>query len=228
MPPSAHLTRIQLNPTSHHTAHDLRDAHALHRTVLSLAPHNLGDTPRQAAGILFRLEQHPRGHTLLIQSRHPLHLNALPHGYATTTDERDLTPLLAWLQTGATLRYRIDAQPTRCTRPANPGRDNKGSLNRGRLTPLYDTDATTWWHERAQASGLNPHHDTTRTTAQPDIAGWKKNPTGKRIRIRGNVTRFEGTATITDPTTLTTALTTGIGRGRAFGTGLLSIAPHPA
>ncbi|MDJ0346829.1 type I-E CRISPR-associated protein Cas6/Cse3/CasE, partial [Streptomyces sp. PH10-H1] len=225
--PTAHLTRLQLNPLSTEVARDLRNVHSLHRTILTLAPDHLGDSPRQAAGILFLLEHHPRGQTLLIQSHHPLNLDALPIGYATATDERDLTPLLTWCQPGAPVRYRIHAQPQRCTRSENPERDEKGSLKRGRRIPLHGDDATQWWHENALAAGLTPHTDTTSSTAQPDMAGWKNNPAhdGKRIRIRSRVTRFEGTATITDTTALRTALTTGIGRGRAFGTGLLSIAP---
>ncbi|WP_331731459.1 type I-E CRISPR-associated protein Cas6/Cse3/CasE [Streptomyces sp. NBC_00073] len=227
MTPTAHLTRLKLNPMSTEAARDLRNAHSLHRTVLTLAPDHLGESPRQAAGILFRLEHHPRGQTLLIQSHHPLNLDHLPIGYATATDERDLTPLLTWCQPGSPVRYRIHAQPMRSTRTENPERDEKGSLKRGRRTPLHGDEATHWWHERATAAGLTPHTDTTSTAPQPDIAGWKDDPDhdGKRIRIRGRVTRFEGTATITDTTPLHTALTTGIGRGRAFGTGLLSIAP---
>ncbi|MGP3691001.1 type I-E CRISPR-associated protein Cas6/Cse3/CasE [Streptomyces sp. IBSNAI002] len=227
MPPTAHLTRLKLNAMSAEVARDLRNVHSLHRTVLTLAPDHLGDSPRQAAGILFRLEHNPRGQTLLIQSRHPLNLDQLPIGYATATDERDLTPLLAWCQPGMPVRYRIHAQPMRSTRPENPERDEKGSLKRGRRIPLHGDEATHWWHDRAAAAGLTPDTDTTSTDSQPDIAGWKDNldRNGQRMRICGRVTRFEGTATITDTPALHTALTTGVGRGRTFGTGLLSIAP---
>ncbi|OIK08222.1 type I-E CRISPR-associated protein Cas6/Cse3/CasE [Streptomyces monashensis] len=225
MAPTAHLTRLKLNPMSTEAARDLRNVHSLHRTVLTLAPDNLGDSPRAAAGILFRLEQHPRGHTLLIQSTHPLNLDALPIGYAAATDERDLTPLFTWCQPGTPIRYRIHAQPTRSL--AIKGRDDKGRFKRGRRIPLHGDDATHWWHERATAAGLTPHTEITNTAPQPDLVGWKTNPEhkNKRMHIRDRVTRFEGTATITDTTALHTAITTGIGRGRAFGTGLLSIAP---
>ncbi|MFE3558752.1 type I-E CRISPR-associated protein Cas6/Cse3/CasE [Streptomyces sp. NPDC059193] len=227
MPPTAHLTRLKLNPTSTEVARDLRNVHSLHRTVLALASDHLGDSPRQAAGILFRLEHNPRGQTLLIQSHDPLSLDELPIGYATATDERDLTPLLNWCQPGMPVRYRIHAQPMRSTRPEHPERDEKGSLKRGRRIPLHGDEATHWWHDRAAAAGLTPDTDTTVAVSQPDLAGWKDNPNcaGKRIRIRGRVTRFEGTATITDTPALQTALTAGVGRGRTFGTGLLSIAP---
>ncbi|MFD6434343.1 type I-E CRISPR-associated protein Cas6/Cse3/CasE [Streptomyces venezuelae] len=40
--------------------------------------------------------------------------------------------------------------------------------------------------------------------------------------------RFDGTATIVAPDLLRTALQKGIGRGKAYGCGLLSIAPAPA
>lgn len=42
--------------------------------------------------------------------------------------------------------------------------------------------------------------------------------------MRHHLTRYDGTATITDPDALTHALLTGIGRAKPYGAGLLSLA----
>ncbi|MFJ6452273.1 type I-E CRISPR-associated protein Cas6/Cse3/CasE [Streptomyces hydrogenans] len=225
-PATAYLTRIQINPRNHDAARDLTDIQNLHRRAMSLIPDQLGSTEtRQAAGLLYRLERTPRAHTLLLQSHAPLDLDALPVGYALATDDRDLTRLLHWLTPGRAIRYRIDAQPHRSLpRPTND-RDAEGRRKRGTKIHIFGDDATAWWHRKATQAGLTTND--VLTTQQPDITGWKDDPreTGKRIRIHGKRTRFEGTATITDPDALRTAILHGVGRNRAYGAGLLSIAP---
>lgn len=146
----------------------------------------------------------------------PLDLTALPADYAAT-DHRDITPLLTWCQEGKAIRYRIDAVATRAT--PNHQRDENGRRVRGRRISLHGHDAITWWHHQAERAGLTPD-PAIHTTSQPDLVGWKT-----AGRFGEKLTRFEGIAIITNPLTLRTAITTGLGRARAYGAGLLSIAP---
>jgi hypothetical protein len=44
-------------------------------------------------------------------------------------------------------------------------------------------------------------------------------------RIRHTLTQFDGVAAVAEPTTVTSAIITGVGRGKSYGCGLLSIAP---
>lgn len=73
----------------------------------------------------------------------------------------------------------------------------------------------------------DPHHpplhplDTLRGQ-QPDKHGHRDHN-----RIRHARTRFDGTATITDPARLRHTILNGIGRAKAYGCGLLSITPAP-
>ncbi|RSS32573.1 type I-E CRISPR-associated protein Cas6/Cse3/CasE [Streptomyces sp. WAC08241] len=224
---TAYLTRVQLNPRSREAARDLTDVQNLHRRAMSLIPDQLGSAEtRQASGLLYRLERTPRAHTLLLQSYAPLDLDALPVGYALATDDRDLTRLLHWLAPGRTVRYRIDAQPYRSLPSPVDDRDTEGRRKRGTKIHIFGDDAITWWHRKATQAGLTTTSGVL-ATQQPDVTGWKDDPreTGKRIHIYGKRTRFEGTATITDPDALRTAILQGVGRNRAYGAGLLSIAP---
>ncbi|MFI2633005.1 type I-E CRISPR-associated protein Cas6/Cse3/CasE [Streptomyces collinus] len=43
--------------------------------------------------------------------------------------------------------------------------------------------------------------------------------------MRHSLLRYDGTATVTDPDTLTAAMVHGVGRGKPYGAGLLSLAP---
>lgn len=226
-PATAYLTRILINPRSHEAARDLTDIQNLHRRVMSLIPDQLGSaSTRQAAGLLYRLERTPRAHTLLLQSYAPLDLDALPVGYALATDDRDLTRLLHWLTPGRTIRYRIDTQPHRSLPGPIDDRDTEGRRKRGTKIHIFGDDAIAWWHRQAIKAGLTTTNGVL-ATQQPDVTGWKEDPreTGNRIRVYGKRTRFEGTATITDTDQLRTAILQGVGRHRAYGAGLLSIAP---
>ncbi|MER5890002.1 type I-E CRISPR-associated protein Cas6/Cse3/CasE [Streptomyces sp. NPDC001941] len=219
---TAHLTRIRLNPWSHHAGRDLSNVQSLHTRILDLVPSQLGSSTeaRKQAGILFRLERDRKGHTLTIQSKAPLDLDALPVGYGEV-DERDLTPLLNWCRTGHNVRYRIDA----CLARYEPSKTTKanGKRDRGKRQPLCGDRALAWLETHSAEIGLAL--STSTHTRLPEIYGSKNDPTNpdNKIYIRNKVTKLEGIATITDPDAVRAAIANGIGHSRAYGAGLLSI-----
>lgn len=73
---------------------------------------------------------------------------------------------------------------------------------------------------QAEASGLKVI--TVQSTPLDAARGTRRQD---HNRIKHARTQFEGTALITDPDQLRTRLTDGIGKGKAYGCGLLSIAP---
>ncbi|MCX5535176.1 type I-E CRISPR-associated protein Cas6/Cse3/CasE [Streptomyces sp. NBC_00006] len=205
-----HLARLTLNPRSRHVHDDLRDHTKLHRRVSSLFPDHAATSARTTHNVLYRLEAERTGATLLIQSTViTINRNALPANYtATAPEHREITPLLDWLRPGTAIRYRIDANPIK-SRPRSRTR-----------TPLTGEAAITWWERKAATAGLSP--SVILDTPQPPVLATRKG----QPRARLTVTRFEGIATITDPESMRHALTTGIGQGRVYGLGLLSVAPH--
>lgn len=211
--PTVHLARITLNPRSRDVHHDLRDHTALHRRVSALFPDQGGNSPRTVHNVLYRLERELSGASLLVQSTAiTVNRNALPANYmANGIDYRELTPLLDWATPGRTVRYRIDAHPLKTEFVRG---------QRGRRVSLTGEAALTWWERKAADAGLTPH--LVLDTPQPPVLATR----GEKKRAHLAVTRFDGIATVTDPGALRQAITTGIGQGRAFGVGLLSIAPH--
>ncbi|MFD6855567.1 type I-E CRISPR-associated protein Cas5/CasD [Streptomyces diastaticus] len=161
----------------------------------------------------------PRGLHLLIQSQHEPTLDRLPEHYATLTT-RPLDALLDALQPGRTLHYRCVASPVR-----KPGAETRRLYQLPPVVALSGTAADEWWLRQTQTAGLTPttHHSTPLDALrgqQPDKHGHRDHN-----RIRHARTRFDGTATITDPARLRHTILNGIGRAKAYGCGLLSITP---
>ncbi|MET7888757.1 type I-E CRISPR-associated protein Cas6/Cse3/CasE [Streptomyces avermitilis] len=88
---------------------------------------------------------------------------------------------------------------------------------RGKITSLQGPGAQAWWQRQTTTAGL---HLTgpTETLRRPFLSPERPAPFCK-------FTQFDGTATITDPDLLATALSEGIGKGKAYGAGLLTLAP---
>ncbi|MFF9307097.1 type I-E CRISPR-associated protein Cas6/Cse3/CasE [Streptomyces sp. NPDC014777] len=207
------LARIRLNPHSRDVQRDLGDATQMHRTLMRLVPDNLGDSPRHQTGLLYRLEETDRTSTLIVQATTPLDLTRLPPGYGHT-DVRDLTPMFQALRKGIAVRYRIVLNPVKQERLPL---DQKG--RRGKRVPLTGPEADQWWTSRAAEAGLDVQ--TVLPSPAAPVRFRTKNATG----MRHSLIRYDGTAQITDPQTLTQALLTGIGRAKSYGAGLLSLAP---
>lgn len=207
------LAQIHINPRSRQAHRDLADAHRMHQRVMSLFPDGVDATPRSAAAVLYRVEVNSRGTALLVQSNIEACFDKLPEDYGSAAT-RDISPLLAALEKDMAVRYRIDINPM-ITGPAN-------GAKRGPRILLNGQAATTWWTARAESHGLlllGYQHRTDRDPAHG------VRPDG--ITIRHNIIRFDGAALITDAEKLRESIRTGIGKGRPYGCGLLSIAPAP-
>ncbi|MEU9246624.1 type I-E CRISPR-associated protein Cas6/Cse3/CasE [Streptomyces sp. NPDC048385] len=212
MSPRAALARIRLNPHSRAVQRDLRDAADMHRTLMRMVPDHLGDSPRQVAGLLYRLDETDTTSTLLVQAT-TLDPARLPDGYGHS-DVKDLTPMFNALKKGLAVRYRIVVNPAKTERLPL---DQKGQ--RGKRIPLTGPEADQWWTRRATAAGLE-----LRTLLPTPVAATQ--PRGKGTPpMRHHLVRYDGTATVTDPDALTDAVLTGIGRAKSYGASLLSLAP---
>ncbi|MGW7521144.1 type I-E CRISPR-associated protein Cas6/Cse3/CasE [Streptomyces sp. NPDC054796] len=219
---TATLTRIRLNTRSRAVRRDLANPGSLHKTVMTLAPDALGDQPRRQAGLLFRLE-HATPTTplhLLVQSHQPPDLTRLPPTYGTS-ETRDLAPMFQALTARRRVRYRITANP--CVRRKIPATDPlAAAATRYTAVPLQGDDALAWWQRKATLAGLaleaatlTPHPASRHPITSEKTPG----------TFRYALTRFDGTATVTDPDALRHALLAGVGRGKSYGAGLLSLAP---
>lgn len=208
---SVWLARLTLNTRHRAVRGDLSDAVALHQRVMSLFPNDMGESARQTGGILFRLDDTRDGPCLLIQAALPPSPDKLPAGYGSW-DTRHLQPLLDALTPGMPVRYRLAGNPTK--RADHDDEHHK----KGQIVVLTATDADAWWARRAAAAGLT----LLSTTAHPQPSA----TTTRRQRVRHAITQFDGVAVVTDADATRRAVLAGIGKGKPYGCGLLSLAPH--
>ncbi|GAA3739301.1 CRISPR system Cascade subunit CasE [Spinactinospora alkalitolerans] len=206
---NAWLTQITLNQRHPGIAKQITDANRLHQELMFLAPDDLGERPRSAAGLLYRLEETPAGVKILVQTHTQPRLDRLTNGFAATIVTRELTPLLKNLSTGAHVRYRIAANPTQ-----RVGNSTTDPRRKGKLTVLTGERGELWWLARATTNGLHPFSLTQ--SRLPDICAGK---------TRHAATRFDGVGVVTDADLLRQAILNGIGRAKSYGCGLLSLGP---
>ncbi|MDL4770746.1 type I-E CRISPR-associated protein Cas6/Cse3/CasE [Actinomadura xylanilytica] len=206
------ITQIAPDPRHRAVHGDLRDVVKLHQRIMSLFPDDLGPEARRQAAALFRLEEQPAGFTILVQSTIEPALQHLPDAYGAART-KNLTPLLDGLREGANVHYRITANATRkLGKNTTAGRPKQ-------VVPLNGADADQWWQRQADTAGLVLHSMYSSPLGQ--VTGKR----GDNTRLTHARTRFDGTATVTDPKMLLERIRTGIGRGKSFGCGLLTIAP---
>ncbi|MEU3020281.1 MULTISPECIES: type I-E CRISPR-associated protein Cas6/Cse3/CasE [unclassified Nocardiopsis] len=221
------LTKITPDLSARRARAAFANAGELHRLIIGLAAPHLGEepvsSPRQRAGLLFRVDEGPAGPLLLVQSRDRLDLTRVGDGIGQTA-ERDLTPFLDGLEKGREVRYRLAAAPSKRLGKSEKNAERLGDRARPGVRaytrPLHGEDAERWWLDRAERHGLEPHQVLSAglgPALDPGRSG--------RRGIRLHMTRFDGYAVVTDPDAVRQAVVEGVGRGKSFGCGLLSLAP---
>lgn len=209
---SAWVTRIRLNIRSAQARRDLSNVDLLHKRMMLLVPDDLGGRARAETGLLFRVDQDEYAPAIIVQTRTEPLIARLPDGYGHA-DVKDLGAMFDKLTRGRSIHYRITASASKRL-PLDPPPPPE-SKKRGPVVPLRGAAAEQWWRRQAeQRAGLQ----LVTLTAKP--AG-----VASGNGIRHALTRFDGTAVIDDPEALTEAVLAGIGRGKPYGGGLLSLAP---
>ena len=203
-----HLTRLRLDPRSAQVRRDLASPYDMHRTLVRAFVSDAGQMPPR---FLWRLEPtNPwRAPELLVQSAHPAQweaLTALP-GYLQPDQPWETRPLgeIAGLAAQARCRFRLWANPT-------VTREGK------RRGLMAEADQLAWLARQGEQHGFSA--ETVLVTGQDMLEGRKADTRLSLLQVR-----FEGVLRVTDPVRLSQAVQAGIGPGKAFGCGLLSLAP---
>jgi CRISPR system Cascade subunit CasE len=229
------LSRLVLNPRSREVIRDLSDCQEMHRTILSAFPQASGPA-RAEFGVLFRID-HPRDGTpaLLVQSRERPDWSKLPPSYLAKplepADVKDVSEAYASLKSGATLRFRLRANPTRRI-DTKSGPDGK-RRNGKRVELKTDAQQFEWLDRKGAVHGF----EVLSVRASNGIPNVRVNDEGKSRGHRANGTAreknpltfasvlFEGVLRVTDSDAFRLALEQGIGPAKAYGFGMLSVAP---
>lgn len=225
-----YLSRLVLNGRSRQVQRDLSDCHGLHRTILSAFPQeqSSGGSARDRFGILYRLET-PQGRPqVIVQSEAEPDWRRLPPGYLQSHASKQVDSYYSSIQPGASLRFRLRANPTRRISARNAEESERW---RGRRVELRrEADQLAWLRRKQETGGFqlcdvrlggdDKSVPNVLAAGQPNVRGHRD---GEALTF-GSVT-FEGLLRVTDTERFQAVLRTGIGSGKAFGFGLLSVAP---
>lgn len=207
-----YLSQVELDPRNRETLCALNVPRRLHGAVEAAFT---GPRTRR----LWRLDRRASRLWLLILSEERPELSGIvaqfgpPNGIAET---RDYAPLLARVAEGTVWRFRLAANPIKNVKVAG-GR----GIVRNHVTVSQQEQ---WLAERAPKHGFALEPDGFRVVDARWIA-FDKAAGGNRVRI--HAVTFEGLLRVTDAALFCEALTRGIGRGKAYGLGLLTLMRAP-
>lgn len=247
------LSRLILNPSSCEVRRDMGDCHALHCTILKAFPAVEGGSEtkaREQFGLLYRLDINPRigRAVLLVQSLVEPDWNKLPSDYCLellgeiNPACKSVGASYQTLRSGMRLMFRLRANPTR--RISNKNTNEKDSRFFGKRVDIRgEQQQLEWLRRKVSAAGcrlatVRINNDVPNVMNAPEarITGWRRpaisghacaeaTPLAAKKRLTLASVLFEGELEVADAETLRQALVSGIGTGKAYGFGLLSLAP---
>jgi CRISPR system Cascade subunit CasE len=209
-----YLSKLVLNDRDRTVQRDLSNAHTLHQRIMQAFPDEKLDHARADWNVLFR--QEPDSEVILVQSHLEPNWTHLPPGYLSDRTDKPLhvKPFdleVSQLPPGRILQFRLKA---------NPSKRDKAT---GKTIGLFrQADQLTWLARQAERCGFTVHGVDVIPT--PDVFGNKAKGTAP---IRIFTVLYQGILQVTEASLLLTALQQGIGRGKSYGCGLLSIARQP-
>lgn len=170
------------------------------------------------SGFLFRIDPLPNGRAVIIvqSAIEPDWGYAFHNANYLLAAPPEVKPFEPRFRQDQCLRFRLAANPTRRLSKHSPD-VKKESI--GKRVPVPTDQLIGWLVLRAGSAGFFIEQDAT--TLQPGYIYMKKNGKGQRLRS----VLFDGLLRITDPDAFRQTLVRGIGSGKAFGFGLLSVAP---
>lgn len=209
-----YLSRLLLNNRSRYLWRQvIEQPHKLHQIVMSGFPDGV---KREDANVLHRLEVADTAVTLLVQSDiqpdwsrldERLLLPASPFDPVPNPAVKELNGLP--LANGRILRFRLRANPT-------VKKKREGKKHSNRVPLVREDEQLAWLQRRASDNGFR-------------LLGAQIIPEGSQTDRHKNLTiytvQYDGRLQITDADKFQKALQKGIGPAKAFGCGLLSIAP---
>ncbi len=246
-----YLSRLILDPKNRAVRRDMADCQQLHKTVLCAFPDiNKPDTgARGKFGVLHRLDVHPRTGIimLLVQSFGKPDWSHLPPGYLLMDSSfenpacKPVDEQYYNLCNGDVLAFRIRANPTKKIGTTSKSDREKGKVkSNGRRVPVHGEEAQIEWIKRkASQNGFEVQSVKTSEDVIDAIAldegmvhggntfKGRQNKTveGLKNNLSFASVTYEGRLKIVDKELFIKAIKSGIGSGKAYGFGLLSIAP---
>ncbi|MFI5619015.1 type I-E CRISPR-associated protein Cas6/Cse3/CasE [Streptomyces sp. NPDC051567] len=220
---------LTLDARHPYVAKSLIDAQEMHRTVMSGFRGWVedGDTAaRSQMGVLstWSVDLKAAALVLVVQSRVPGDWSRIPR--AALTGKPHVLTVDRTYRTGETLGFRTVVNPTRSKPPGKPSSEKVRGTRIAHTNPKH---VKGWFLRRLQgeAEAATAEDGVLRigASAEPDTLSIRMLPTissaDRHKGLRINRAEIRGNLVVTDPTSLVTTLTNGLGHARAYSCGLL-------
>jgi len=223
-----YLSRLLLDPQSRAVRRDLADCQELHRTIMSAFPQTpkQDDNARERLGVLHRLEVDRRLNRLIlyVQSGEKPDWSILPLGYLLAeADVKRVDGVYRSLLVNAVLSFRLKANPSKRLNAPRIGSDGQRRLGL-RVELRREEEQIAWLHRKGEQGGFDLLG--VRVLSQLKEQGRRQRQSGPGSPLTLAAVVFEGHLRITDADKFYDhSLARGIGPGKAYGLGLLSLAP---
>ncbi|PSK61457.1 CRISPR-associated endoribonuclease Cse3 [Micromonospora sp. MH33] len=221
-----YLTRFLVNPVRRGARKLLASPQAMHAAVLAGFPHP-EDHTRDDARTLWRLDQRQdRQIVLYVVSPTAPDLTHLVEqaGWPSSTETWTTRPyarLLDSLDKGQQWAFRLTANPTRTGRRTP---DTSTTQRYGHVTPVQQVE---WLTKRAERSGFTvvrqADGELNLVTYNRQVHRFTRNHGQRPVTLV--TATYDGVLEVDDPSLFRGVLTRGIGHARAYGCGLLTLAP---
>lgn len=237
---SLYLSRLQLDGSLRQVRAEVAHPYEMHRTLMRGFPAAPADA-RKASGVLFRPEPDEQVGVVTVYVQSAVKpdwalLRTFDYLLAEPEPPKDLMCAYGRLRTRQVLRFRLRANPTK--RIARPLDGNEAIVGK-RVALCCEEEQTAWLERKARErekgcpGGFEllmrevwEENGERRELACVNLCSEGKH-TGrkKEHRLTHLGVRFDGLLRITDADAFRETLIRGIGPGKAFGFGLLSVAP---
>ena len=187
---------------------DVADVNGMHKRIMRAFPDMESDEARKELGILFRLEQDNGKVVAYVQSKvEPDWSELEPRSFLEPPVHKPISEAIGSITNGRTLAFRLRANPTK--------RIFSGKKNPKKVGLLKEEEQLEWLNRKATDGGFEV------LSVRVVREGSLRTRDGKTFESA----LFDGVLKATDSERFLKAVESGIGVSRAYGFGLLSLAP---
>ena len=232
-----YLTRFRFNTARSEARRLLSSPQSMHAAVMSSFPQIL-PTAAPAPRVLWRTDRNASAEVLLFvvgpfrpDLTHLVEQAGWPAAAASGTpgwQTFHYAPFLDRLDKGGTWGFRLTANPVHSVRNA----DAAPTKRTAHLTPRHQVQ---WLLQRQEAGGFKvlPKPEDKQLTdlgdehqvIVTDQRGMDFGKQGAKGRVTIKAVTYDGRLEVTDPDALRSLLTSGLGKAKAYGCGLMTLAP---
>ncbi|MFC4562558.1 type I-E CRISPR-associated protein Cas6/Cse3/CasE [Nocardiopsis mangrovi] len=245
-----YLTRTFINPRRQGAVRYLGSPQLVHASVLQAFPRTPPTDAAAGPRVLWRLDTDDWRRPVLWMvspDKPDLHHVVDPYGWPASDapfESREYAPLLDRIAEGHRYVFRATVNPTK-TQPGKlkEGLEDEGRRERGTVVPLVGADSQIgWFADRARGWGFEllrssaplPVTALAGDGAEPEMAYAVETRDSRKLRFWRSAAKsrpvvirtvtLEGLLRVTDPEAFRRTLTGGIGRAKAYGCGLVTLA----